>query len=259
MNKSVIACEDGLWHLHLWDPANIAGSQVRVPFRCRSWRHEGDCRLWKGAQDFVRCAEAIHANRHWSLMVLTFAKANWSSQWDQAKFGVLCWARLRKRLQREYGDYKYIQTWERHREGGLHVNVLIASLPIWVASGELERPTRWRWLKTNAVASGFGWRCSCEPVRETPEAISGYLNKFARELTGAGPKGQIPIDTPAHFRRLRSSRALLPPIHRSEYTGRLVQCPLESWGTVEADNLPRGLPPSGKVTSQAGKRKGKGE
>jgi hypothetical protein len=61
------------------------------------------------------------------------------------------------------------------------------------------------------------------------DAMCGYLVKTAKELIGAAGKNQIPINAPRHFRRLRASRGLLPPVHRNpDITGMMVFAELPS-------------------------------
>jgi hypothetical protein len=57
--------------------------------------------------------------------------------------------------------------------------------------------------------------------------MAGYLVKLARELVGADNKSQIPWDAPPHFRRLRATRGLLPPVHKSGMCGYLVFTPAD--------------------------------
>lgn len=227
MNKSVLACQAGAWHLAVWHPANPLTTFKRIPFRCRSWRHAGDCRQWKGAQDFVRVFEAIKARKWWTYAVLTFAQRDWASEWKQAKAGVLLWSKLRKRIVRAYGPMAYIQTWERHRKRGLHVNLAMASRPIFQEVAELQYAHKWRWLIDACTDCGFGRICWAEPLRGDDGTLAGYLTKLSRELTGADPKNQVPTQAPPHFRRIRASRGCLPPCYKSEFTGRLFQAPLE--------------------------------
>jgi hypothetical protein len=199
----------------------------RVPFSCRSWRHPGRCREWKGSQDFARVYAAMKKRKHWSYIVLTFSQREWRSTWEQAKKGVALWAKLRKRFVRNFGPIAYVQTWERHAKKGLHVNVAISNARVAKTIAELQYPHKWKWLAVAGVECGFGRIHWAEPLRGDDGSLAGYLTKLSRELTGAGPKNQIPVDAPRHFRRLRASIRLLPPPFRSELTGRLVQCPLE--------------------------------
>lgn len=225
MLSYVEACEHGLWHLVLY-PDGKAGKPKPVPFRCHSWRHEGECRQWKGAQDFARIKEALSGETSWLYLVLTFDQRQWSSSWEQYKCGGLCWGVLLKRFKRRYGCTKYVQTWERFRKGGAHVNVCVYNQEALEQVAEDWR--RWRndWLTPNAVAAGFGQRTWVQLIEHGSTKLAGYLAKMAREMTGKGKSYQIPIDAPAHFRRLRASRDTLPPAATSDIEGRLVMSPL---------------------------------
>lgn len=136
------------------------------------------------------------------------------------------WASFRKRLVRAWGKTAYVQTWERHQKGGAHVNVIVGNAEIHKRCRDGGwREFRKRWAIPNAVECGFGPVLWVEPVRSVSE-MAGYLVKLARELTGADLKNQIPTDAPAHFRRIRASRGLLPkPIKSGLYTGRMIFCP----------------------------------
>jgi hypothetical protein len=173
-------------------------------------------------------AEAMKSRRWWSYLVLTFRQREWANEWAQARAGVACWSKLRKRMVREFGPMAYVQTWERHKKKGFHVNVAVANQAIHAATIALASPARWQWLRDHAEASGFGYICWAEPLRGDDESLAGYMTKLSRELTGAGPKNQVPTQAPPHFRRLRASQGLLQPPHKSDYTGRLVQCTIDS-------------------------------
>lgn len=224
--RYVDACELDLWHLTIWHPDRP--EEVRkVPYRCRSWRHTGDCCLWKGAQDWVRVKEAVNKRDDWVYVVLTYDPKDWPNWLDQYRESKSIWQVMQKRLIRKYGPLAYIQTWERHLKGGLHVNLLLGNAKI-----KKEVRCDWRaWRKSvlepMAVASGYGRRTWVQEFQSgTAKAMAGYLTKLARELVGAGGKGQIPFDAPKHFRRLRASRGLLPPVARSDMTGFLALMPL---------------------------------
>lgn len=227
-NKSTLACENGSWHLHVWNPLDPVNSSLRVPFTCRSWRHEGPCRLWKGSQDFARVKDALAALGNWTYTVWTFAQGDWPDKWKQYRAGVEIWAKLRKRLTRRFGPLKYIQTWERHKKGGAHVNVIISCRAFYrYVRDDCEQGVN-RDLGRIAEQVGFGWRTWAETLSGDGQAMAGYLTKLSREMTGAGAKNQVPEDAPPHFRRLRASHHTLPPVHKSGWTGRLVQCSIES-------------------------------
>lgn len=219
MMKYVAACEHGCWHLMLHPPGER--SKVRpVPFRCRSWRHPGKCCEWKGAQDFVRVQEAIEKRDDWVYVVLTFAQSEWWDWRAQYRLAFPMWKIMHKRLIREYGKLQYVQTWERHRKQGIHVNLLIGNPAVHLACESDAKEWQEDVLVPMCLDIGFGNRTHAECLRGGSHAsMAGYLTKLARELVGAGVKNQIPWDAPPHFRRLRASRGLLPPVYKSDMTG----------------------------------------
>lgn len=223
---SVGWCEHGTAHLVVW-PVGSPYDRKSIPFRCRSWRHFGDCRQWKGAQDFVRCKEAILSRGpQWIYIVLTLPHRRFSSEWGAYRAAYRYLHMLNKRLTRAYGRIEYIVTLEKHKKSDYpHVNVVIHNDAIW----RLCRGDGWQsWrndLKHMAVGVGFGFILWVEPLRRGKGmTLAGYLTKLSRELTGAGDKGQVPVNAPPHFRRLRASRKLLPKaFHREGWTGKLVK------------------------------------
>jgi hypothetical protein len=130
---------------------------------------------------------------------------------------------MRKRLVREFGDIKYIQTWERHKSGWPHVHLAISNVGIYKMCDNDKIINFERLMQAHATGSGFGPRGSCEPIR-TAVQMAGYMTRKARELTGGGKEYQIPTNAPPHFRRLRASLGLLPPVLKNdEYTGELLE------------------------------------
>lgn len=228
MNRSVQACSCGEWHLHVWNPEDPELTSLHVPWTCRSWRHEGDCRLWKGAQDFARVAAALNRRPDWTYIVLTFPQNDWPEKWKLYRAGVDLWAKLRKRFVRQWGKMEYIQTWEAHASGGPHVNVVIGNEDFFWRSTENWRAVRRTWLRPAAMECGFGKVCWLKSMY-SPQGLAGYLTKLSRELTGALNKSQVPVNAPHHFRRIRASQGTLPPVIHSDFTGRLLKCPVESW------------------------------
>ena len=209
----VAACECGAWQLWFWpkkDPAQIKS----MAFRCQSWRHAGECRLWKGAQDFVRVKEAIEKHKHWCHITLTFLQPEGADKENMYREGVVKWAKLRKRMVREFGAIQYVQTWERHRSGYPHVHLAVTNKELYARSSDTPRKNWNNHLRDAAVECGFGQIGWIEQLRNKA-AMAGYLTKLARELTGRGKDYQTPINAPRHFRRLRASVRLLPPIHHN--------------------------------------------
>lgn len=236
MNKSNLACECQDWHLHLWNPLDPEGTQKHVPWRCGSWRHAGECRQWKGAQDFVRVSHALKRRSDWTAIVLTFRQGDWLIKNKLYRAGVSMWAKLRKRLVREFGRMEYVQTWERHAKGGPHVNCAVANEKVFDSARYNPAEFHDSWLKPHALACGFGYKCWAHSMYDAA-GLAAYYVKLASELTGSGIKNQIPTDAPPHFRRLRASRGTLPPIERSDLTGRLVQCPVSQWARNTLEKL----------------------
>jgi hypothetical protein len=207
--KSIHACENRLWTLATWRKADGSDPKLSA-FRCRSWRHSGDCREECGACDFARIADAITNHDHWTYCVLTYPARDWPDLDKLFRFGVVSWARLRKRLGRAYGKVPYIQTWEVHKSGYPHANVCISNAKLQAAAARERDFDDPGFLKGHAEASGFGWKCYAEPIRDGA-AMAGYLTKLGLELAGAAKKNQVPVNAPPHFRRIRASRGMLAP------------------------------------------------
>lgn len=192
-----------------------------------------------------------------------------SSRWDRALK-----PRLQKGTR--WGKFQYAQTWEATQKGKAHVNLAVVSPRIaeWCSVDGCrhvtyrECPNKNPWcrncggrgtkgklcpgwsaqkkiLEEAAVASGFGRIVWLAPVASA-EKFASYLNKrtvsrpradaIASEATSSAIKGQLPIDAPARFRRVRFSAKWPKPEEQvekiSDWTGELVQKPLE---VVEAE------------------------
>lgn len=209
----VAACACGAWHLVVW-PKDDPAQRWAGKFKCRSWRHEGDCRKWKGAQDFVRVKEAMQSRGFWSHVVLTFEQPKGSDPHQMYVAGVRKWSKLRKRIIREYGDLKYIQTWERHRSGFPHVHLAVSNRRLFDSANSDPVSNFRDLLFMHATECGFGPQGWLERLRSAA-ALAVYLTRLARELTGKGKDYQTPVNAPKNFRRLRASVRLLPPIHKN--------------------------------------------
>lgn len=220
--RSTVACQAGDWSIRVWKKGTAGESSLVVPFSCLSWRCPGSCARWKGAQDFRRVEDAVKRFDHWMYLVFTFDQAAWPDKEALYRAGVTMWAQLRKRFVRRWGKMRYVQTWERHRKGGAHVNVIISNAEFAEAcAGDGWRYVRRQWLRPTALECGFGPVVWLEPLRDKT-AMSGYLIKLAQELTGEKP-GQTPWDAPYKFRRLRASQDTLPPpIKSEEWTGEML-------------------------------------
>lgn len=226
--------------LLLWRRGELA-DPIPVELRCKSWRCPR-C-AWSVARSDYRRIEAGATSRpSWLYLVLTMDPSAHRSRWDAFRVAGELWDnRLRFRMQREWGKLEYVQTWEQHRSGWPHVNVLIRSdallshvAELGVEKREAAGPRgprvalfpRWRtaWLARAAPAAGFGMRVWAELIEpRSSAAMAAYLAKVAGELTRSHLKGgdQRPTEAPKGFRRLRASRGLLPPrsVSTGEWTG----------------------------------------
>ena len=152
----VEACRRGAWHLTIWDKSQTVPEVKRIPFACRSWRHEGDCRLWCGACDYTRILQAIEENTHWTYLVLTYPRKKYPDLRRLFRAGVVHWSRLRKRLARQFGEIRYIQTWEIHKDEYPHVNVLVSNEGLFHEATENHRRFKRKWLEPALVETGWG-------------------------------------------------------------------------------------------------------
>lgn len=227
------------------------GRATAFPCLCKSWRCDAGC-AWKVArEDYRRIETAATSRRDWVYLVLTLDPREHRDRWAAFRVGGLLWdKRLRRRLEREHGRLEYVQTWEQHRSGFPHVNILLRSPALLDRVRELgiERRTAkgphgerralfplWRRdLARLAPECGFGLRVWAELIEpESAQGMAAYLAKhaLASELTRAHTKhgDQRPKEAPRHFRRVRSSRGLLPPRKTSsgQWTGFLVKQPVE--------------------------------
>jgi hypothetical protein len=235
--RYIDACHQNRWHLQLWRRGEPDGDRLSVPFRCKSWRHAGECREYCGACDYVRCMAGLRKYKTWSMLVLTYPQREWPrNQMDNLfRFGVKSWGSLRKKLIANLGPIKYLQTWEIHKSGYPHVNVVIANKSLQVHATEADRRRTFCKPRSDFVKgpltefiteSGFGPQFHLSALRDRLR-VAGYLVKLANELAGSGPKDQTPVNAPRHFRRLRASVGLLPPRNESEeFTGQIMRFPL---------------------------------
>lgn len=259
--KSIEACELGLWGFAYWlrenmpEPVGRAGivptftlSGVKggvTRFRCKSWRHVGECRDFVFKRDFSRIMTALESRPAWLYCVLTINRRRWKSGKASAyKNFWRRWQQLRQRLSRHVGDRKieYVSVMEQHASGWPHMNLILYWEDMEKIGGldELEIYAQQieRWMKDNAPSCGLGHSVYVDAVN-SHKTIAGYFTKQAMLEEGNGPihsgadlrrvageinkqsKGyQIPMAAPLGFRRIRSSRGLLPSIETdSDYSG----------------------------------------
>jgi len=159
--------------------------------------------------------------------VLTYPGLDWPDLEKLFKITGHHWSLMRKCLARRYDGLKYIQTWEVHKSGVPHANVLMSSERLFHRVIENEWYEKSAILDPLAHECGFGHFRQIEPVR-SDEAVSGYLAKLGLELSHHHTKDQTPYNAPRNFRRIRSSKGLLPPRFKdSSLTGALLFLPVE--------------------------------
>lgn len=260
MPSYVRACRDKRWHIATWKYDTKTGELFtpvdaprRTPFRCRSWRHDGECRRWRAAQNYSRVYEALcgAGNDSVSFVVLTLDPSQWKSRFDAFRELRERWRPLMKALRRTFQvfdedgklveDVQYVSTVEVHRSGWPHLNVIIVSKRFaqLVARGSTKKSGPGHaWLVKHARACGFGYLATCETAKSRG-AVAGYCVKLAGNVEQAAEKtadgrlvgeavkfSQVPEEAPAHFRRIRSSVRFLPPPMKFEgITGELVKRP----------------------------------
>jgi len=183
--RSCKACSSGTWTVVTYDRADRRNPSAQR-FFCKSWRCDGDCRLWKSAQDFARIKEALQSCSYLTYHVLTFDPKDWGDNehwYGQYKGSMRCWDLMRKSIVRRWGEIAYVQTWERNKNKGLHCNLVLESEPIWKDLQASKYHFRNEW-ESIAVASGFGKINWSEHVRGERGGLAGYLVKLSKELTG---------------------------------------------------------------------------
>lgn len=247
--KWMKACEAKSWHLHLTH--KTTGKEERICWRCRSWRHQGECARQVARKDFARISEAFTRERSSSLvyLVLTLDQAKDEARGLTAiqayRTLVRRWQSLRQWMQRNFGPVGYVATVEQHRTGWPHLNVVVSCEDLAAAIRAEDRKNGMApgWLKGAAVRAGFGYRAWAEAPRDRDE-LAGYLVKLAHResLTGEVAKlSQLPIASPPGTRRLRSSRGFLPRSSTStgEWTGELMKFSVELAKNLEAESARR--------------------
>jgi hypothetical protein len=180
--------------------------------------------------DWWRVKQALEKRDDWVYIVLTFAQGGTEEERFKTYYlAGKCWDLLRKKLTWRYEVIAYIQTWERHKKGGCHANLVIGNPQICYQVEQDWKAWRRNTLIPLAVSSGFGPVAWVERADRKGGRLAGYLTKLANELTDSGGKDQVPVDAPPHFRRIRASRGLLPKKPDPDLTGELVRIPIPEY------------------------------
>jgi hypothetical protein len=138
--------------------------------------------------------------------------------------------KLRKRMERKYGEVTYLRIVEQHKDKYPHVNFVFHCDAIFEEFSDAKSLNTWtkRWFTENARECGFGVNHKASYVKSSA-AVSKYMAKAAinSELSKTS---QIPLYAPSHFRRLGATRGLLPPRkgEKTGWKGELIKSPLSN-------------------------------
>lgn len=263
--KSCDACAAEAWSLLSWKRSDPSKRRF-FQFKCRNWRHNGECSRFITQRDYSRLREALrpHHVAHVLFLVLTYdPRTAPESLEDQYRQLQPRWQALERLLKRGWagfpgvGKFDYATYVEGHRDGRPHLNVVIVSKAL--ASYLRSRPPSAsdldpkashkgqrapKWFRDLAAHAGFGPLCSLRHAR-TKDSVASYVTKFAGSVDHPTLEGevsklsQLPVHAPQGFRRTRSSYRFLPPIKRTadaDSTGCLSKKPL---GQLEAEERKR--------------------
>lgn len=219
-------CQEKAWTVALQSRSN-PDERAFVCYACKSWRCVGDCARANAAQWFARLKTSFERSPSWWVFVtLTMDPKRARSRKELYRQLSRAWGLFRKRVKFTYGYENFVLCVEMsERQGVPHVHAMIQSRELYSAV-EREGAVRvHRWLKRSAMESGFGFKCHLSNARDR-DAVSGYFVKAAgmsAELSDAGEKGQLPVDAPKGFRRIRASKGFIVPKLKSEkWTGQLL-------------------------------------
>jgi hypothetical protein len=235
MPRSVEACQNNQWHLKLYNKKTE--EWLAAPFRCLSWRCK-TCGSKIARRDYLRTFEAFQKHDQWAFLVLTLHVTKFQEKKLSNQFAYKVinknFAKLRKRIEREYGRFEFVRVVERTPSNSFpHVNVVFHCPELFKQFDSDEKITKWnkRWLTKHAKQSGFGVNhkirfCENKQITANYLAKTGLFTTVAKEVS---KQTQVPFDAPSHFRRLGATRGLLPSINQklsSDWTGLLIKSPI---------------------------------
>jgi hypothetical protein len=227
--KYISKCREKAWSIY-WEKVDKNTGEVKryvKRFRCGSWRHtNSDCSRKRAQMDFARCREAIDRREDWIYMVLTVPRKG--TMEDMYKSLVRKWQSLCQWAKRRYKEkFEYIMVVEEHKDGWPHANVLVYG-ENFVAD---VKSRGWRAVREdlNVAAERCGWglRFYLSLVNSRDAALRyslklGIEKKAAEQLKDGQIVSEVvkltqaPVHSPRGFRRLRTSKGLLPPIKKPD-------------------------------------------
>lgn len=247
--KSCGACEERAWSIVTWR-RDAPEAQTWFCYRCRSWRHAGECARWVSQRDFARIREALRPLHvaNLLLVVLTLDPKR-APESLEAQYRVLqpMWQRLQRDLSRGtssvpgVGEFQYVTTVEMHRSGRPHMNVIIHSREL--AQHLRERPPTEgdrkakrgpKWFRDMAAHAGWGGLAFIGHAKSKDD-VASYVTKMEKGEVGSPTlegevtkTSQLPIMAPRRMRRVRCSKGFLASATKRkdpDVTGELKQHP----------------------------------
>jgi len=223
--RYIRACRDQAWSMVLRNPKDPTAAPMVTPYRCHSWRHEGECARKVASVWYARIKQALEelSPSQVTFAVLTFNPCDWSDPAVAYQGMWRCTQSLMQAVRRRFGPTNYVGLVEQHRSTWPHLNLLLVGQGVGqaVSSGEFMP-----WLKRHLVDCGFGYIVFAETAK-SPEAVNGYIVGLARDFEATAAEvtklTQVPVYAPKGFRRLRSSQHFLPPKITRGLTGYLVR------------------------------------
>jgi len=157
----------------------------------------GACGLWScrvcgarnGKKWLARILDGMRqlGEKSWYFITIT-AHEKWRGLESSLKNLRQGWKKLYNRMRRKYGINDYVKVWERHKDGSLHLHVLIA------------KKIGKRWLKDNARQCGMGYQADSSQAKNGGQ-VAGYVAKYLLKSYNEG------ADMPKGLRRIECSRS----------------------------------------------------
>ena len=157
------------------------------------------CKMWKCKTCAARNARRwlakiinhvnIYESANWQFVTLT-AHEKWRGVQSSVKNIRTGWKKFYNRLLRRYGQFFYLKVWESHKDGSMHLHLLM--------SLKLKKS----FVKKHARQCGMGYQVDIQGIRNAGRA-AGYVAKYflKSEVIGSYPKG---------IRRIEASRNWTP-------------------------------------------------
>jgi hypothetical protein len=163
------------------------------------------CKMWKcktcAARNARRWIARIinHVNKfeaaNWQFITIT-AHEKWRGMDSSVKNIRQGWKKLYNRLLRRFGQFFYLKVWEAHKDGSMHLHLLV--------SLKLKKT----FLKKHARQCGMGYQVDVQGMRNAGRA-AGYVAKYflKSEIVGTYPHGLRRIEASRNWTKLPELKA----------------------------------------------------